>query len=298
MRNRYGVMAGVLLAIVVMASPSSVRAQSPQFLSSWSTPAAPLGLAVGPDGLLYVGEPAGPSTGLRLYGQDGSAHGVFLTGTEVHGLGFLSSGYLLAAEYVNEYIGVYPLAGGFRRILYWQGVYELYIAVDAQDRAYFTDDRNGQVALARTVGNGQILKQWAVPHPTGICLTNGLVYVASATSGTISSFMPDGTPVGSFPTGATAPQQLATDAAGDLLLADHGLHQLKCFRTDGTLVWTLGPIVPGYPYGTCDFMSVTVSTGGIIFAGDAINHRILRFTPQSTPVGLSSWGRIKALYRK
>jgi hypothetical protein len=169
------------------------------------------------------------------------------------------------------------------------------MAIDDQDNVFITDDTGDQVR--KFDSSGTLLAQWPTPHPAGVVFLNGLVYVAGMYNGTMSIYAPDGTPAGSFPTGCTWAEQLTADGSGNLLLADHGLHQLKNFSPGGTLLWTMGPNVPGYGPGTCDFFSVAPGPNNTILAGDFANRRILVLGWEVVPTKLSSWGRVKATYR-
>jgi DNA-binding beta-propeller fold protein YncE len=184
------------------------------------------------------------------------------------------------------------------RINTWNlpGLLALYLAVDGQDNVYVTDG-SGNTVRVFNGSAGVFVAQWTTPYPSGVACLNGLVYVAGMFNGVVSIFTPNGTPAGSFPTGCTWAEQLSVDPAGDLLLADHGLHQLKCFKPDGTLLWVLGPNVPGYAAGTCDFFSVVAGANGTILAGDYTNRRVLVLGEQATPASSASWGSVKARYR-
>jgi sugar lactone lactonase YvrE len=253
-------------------------------------------MAIDSNGLVYVGTQSGGAALAHVYNQNGTEIGSIGGGSpEVYGLGFLKSGELLVTEYYNRVVDLYSPGGSYDGGWSIPGSRALFMALDDQDNIFITDDTGDQIR--KFTSSGTLLAQWATPHPAGVVFLNGLVYVAGMYNGIMSIYAPDGTPAGSFPTGCTWAEQLSVDASGNLLLADHGLHQLKSFSPGGTLFWTIGPNVPGYEPGTCDFFSVAPGMGNTILAGDLTNRRILVLGWEVVATKSSSWGRVKATYR-
>jgi len=169
------------------------------------------------------------------------------------------------------------------------------LAADVANNVYVTEAASDKVQVFSK--NGGPLRAWSSPHPTGIAYRASVVYVVGQFDGLVHSYFPDGTPVGPFAHGLCCPQQLAVDADGKLYVADMSLGQLRCFDADGTVLWTLGPDVQGYPYNPARFVSVTVSSDGTIFAGDYDHRRIVVLGAGATPILRSSFGALKAHYR-
>ncbi|HEY6194784.1 MAG TPA: NHL repeat-containing protein [Candidatus Eisenbacteria bacterium] len=290
-------LAAVTLAALLPMAPPVEAAQPPALLASWSTGDIPTGLAIGPDGKVYVGGQDGGSALVRVFLQDGTPTGLIGAGNgqEAYGLAFLSDGRLLVAEYYRHVVDQFAPDGTNLGSWAVPGSNDLFLAVDGTDNVFLTDD-NGDMVRHFTSG-GALIAQWPSPHPAGIYCLNGLVYVAGMFNGLMSVYDAEGTPQGSFPTGCTFAEQLGTDGLGNLLLEDHGLGQLKCFQPDGTLLWILGPSVPAYGPGTCNFFSVALGNGGAILAGDYTNRRVLVLGSQTTPTAARSWSWLKARYR-
>jgi len=287
--------AAAILVLALTLGPATAGAQAPTFLTSWQTADIPLGMAIDAGGSVYVGAQDGGSARAHVYTQSGTPLGAIPGGNETYGVGFLHTGELLLANYYAHSVQVFGAGGAPLGSWPLPGSNALDLAVDELDNVYITSDNSDHVYKVDHAGSA--LADWSSPHPAGVAYLGGKVYVAGMWNGLVSVYAPDGTPSGSFPTGCTWAEQLSVDAAGDLLLADHGLHQLKCFKPDGTLLWTLGPGVPGYGPGSCDFFSVTPGAGGTILVGDYANRRVLVFGGQPTSTATSSWGRLKARYR-
>jgi hypothetical protein len=285
-----------LAAAALCLVAHAAAAQAPSLVRWWPTAEAPMGLAIGLDGRIYLGPQAGSSALVHIYGQSGTPVGVLGAGdgSEVEGIGILSNQNVVAMHSLDQFGYIFGPGG---TLLGFEGSRRRYLAVGPRDTLFITDDVDGVVRRCRILGNGAVLGKWATPQPSGICYLGGLLYVAGMTNGLISAFTTSGALVSTFPSGATSAQQLNPDGSGHLLLADHGAHQLKCFGTDGTLLWSIGPAVPGYPLGSCDFFSVAVDAGGTIFAGDQTNHSILVLSMQATGARSASWGRLKTLFR-
>ena len=241
-------MLALLFVSIAALSPQTAIAQAPTLITSWPTTDLPLGLAIGPTGLVYVGAQHGGSALAHIYTQTGTEIGsIGASSPETYGVGFLHSGDFLVLEYYNRIVNLFSPGGAPDGTWALPGVRALYLAVDDQDNVYVTDDNGDHVRKVNS--NGALVGEWATPHPSGVACMNGLVYVAGMWNGLISIYAPDGTPVGSFPTGCTWAEQLTPDGSGNLLLADYGLSQLKCFRPDGTLLWTWGRTFPATHLG-------------------------------------------------
>jgi hypothetical protein len=286
--------AATCLAVCCLASAAA--AGPPGLVRWWPTAETPMGLAIGLDGRIYLGPQAGSSALVHIYGQTGAALGALGggDGSEVEAVGVLSNQNVIAVHSLDQFGFIFGPGGTLQG---YEGSRRRYLAVGPRDTLFITDDVDGVVRRCRTLGNGAVIGKWPTPQPSGICYLGGLLYVAGMTNGLISAYKTSGAFVGAFPSGVVNGQQLNPDGAGHLVLADHGAHQLKCFSPDGTLLWSLGPTVPGYPFATCDFFSVVADANGTIFAGDFTNRAILVLSPQATPVRSSRWGQLKRLFR-
>jgi outer membrane protein assembly factor BamB len=169
------------------------------------------------------------------------------------------------------------------------------LALDESENVFVTDDEGDVVR--KFTPQGALLAQWTATHPSGVAYANGLVYVSEMFGGNMRIFSPTGVPQGSFPTGCTWSEQLFHDGAGHLYLADHGQHLLKCFSTNGTVLWSIGPTVAGYPFATADFFSVVVAADGTLFAGDFTNRNVLMFSPLPVSTIRNTMGGLKSRYR-
>jgi len=273
---------------------SVATAQVPTYLRSWPTfGALPLGLATAGTARLYMVDERGI---VWMYAQTGTtlcditSH----SGQEGYGVAVLSDGTVVAAEHTGPLVDrtsmfCVPISS-------WStGGPATYLAVDDADNVYVTEDISDKVQVFTKAG--AFIREWPSPHPTGIAIHAGVVYVVGRLDGVVHSYLLDGTPVGSFAHGLCCPDQLAADAFGRLYAADKSLGQIRCFAADGTGLWTLGPNVSGYPYNPARFVSVTVSGDGTIFAGDYDHRRFVVLGAGPTPALRSSFGALKAHYR-
>ena len=93
------------------------------------------------------------------------------------------------------------------------------------------------------------------------------------------------------------PYGVATDAAGDVYVADAGNNRIQKFTGTGTYItqWGSGGSGDGqfdYPKG------VATDAAGNIYVSDTGNNRIQKFGPEApTPTNATTWGRLKSLYR-
>lgn len=273
---------------------SAATAQAPTYLRSWPTfDVLPLGLASDGTTRLYAVDELGV---LWMYAQAGTSlcNITSHSGHEGYGVAVLSDGTIVAAEYSGPFVNrtskyCVPISS------WTTGGPPTYLAVDNADNVYVTEDNSDKVQVFTK--DGAFVREWPSPHPTGIAIHAGVVYVVGHLDGLIHSYMLDGTPVGSFAHGLCCPDQLAADANGRLYAADKSLGQIRCFAANGTALWTVGPNVSGYPYNPARFVSVTVASDGTIFAGDYDHRRFVVLGAGVTPALRSSFGALKAHYR-
>lgn len=286
------------LAMCELCGPRAAFGQPLAFIGSWPSVGLPLGLVLDAGGRLYMPNEHAANLALRVFTQSGVPLGIIGSGAgfECYGAAVLSDQTLIVSDYYGRRALRYAQDGSLLSQWWTGGDRAGRLAVDASDNVYIVDD-TGDV-VRRFSSEGVLLAQWPMAHPGGVACVNGLVYVTETFNGKVNIYTPDGVQQGSFATGCTFASQLYFDAVGGLLyLTDHGLHQLKCFTTDGTLLWTMGPAVPGYPYATTDLFSIVVAPDGTVLVGDYANRNVLIFSQLPTPAAKPTFGALKSRYR-
>jgi sugar lactone lactonase YvrE len=280
------------------SSTASAQTQPPVLQSSWPSTGLPLGLALDNTGRVYMAEEADWGLALRVFDLGGNPLAVFSTGGGIEGYGVVLTrdGSVLLADYYGCKVLRFGPDGSLLASWPTGGLRALFLALDESDNVFVTDDEGG--AVRKFSSQGALLAQWSSPHPAGIAFRGGYVYVAGMFNGIMSIYTPDGTAVTAFPTGCSMAEQLQFDALGLLYLTDHAAHQLKCFQTDGTRLWTIGPDLGQSQFTNVDFFSVAIRSDGLILAGDYAGRRVLVFGSPATPTIRSSWGSLKAKHRK
>jgi DNA-binding beta-propeller fold protein YncE len=187
------------------------------------------------------------------------------------------------------------------------------IAVDARGQVYVVDRVNNRVQ--KFDHGGRLLSVFGTPglgagqfnQPRGV-VTDGLgqVYIADSAANRIEKFDPSGRFLakwgrnGGDGTAGTGngefndPRGIATDAAGNLYIADHGNHRVQKLDTNGRFLLKFGRnggdgsagVAPG------EFnkpRKVAVDRAGNIYVADKGNHRIQKFDASGR--FLLKWGR-------
>ncbi len=296
--HRFWFNASVVACIALLATVSGPRdaaCQPPVFIGSWDSVGIPLGLALDAGGSLYIADEYN-GVGLRVFSQGGVPMSTFNPGgaIESYGIGVLSDQSIVFTDYYNRRVLRYSAAGVFMSQFATGGQRAAWIAVDESDNIYVTLDQDNKVR--KFTSTGALLAEWYVNHPAGLAYGGGQVFVTEMFNGNIQIFSSAGVPQGSFPNGATWAQQV-TYRNGQLFVADYGLKRLRCFSPAGSVLWTIGPNVPGYAFTTATMFSVVQAPDGTLFVGDFTNRQVLIFVPGPTPTARHTFGALKARYR-
>lgn len=242
-------------------SPSGNDPSNPNPSAPPSTFNEPWGVAVGPDGSVYVSD----TWNHRI--QKFTADGQFVKTWGVFGQGTAQDTF-------------YGPRG---------------IAVDAQGRVYVVDTGNKRVVVFDADGNyvtqfgSEGLDAGQFDEPVGIAIApNGIVYVADTWNQRIQSFAPsaDGltfAPLKQWDVAGWYGQSLdnkpfiAVDNKGRIFVTDPEGYRVIEYTTDGQLIQTWGDY--GDTLSTFGLAAgVTVDAEGRVWVTDAGNNRIMRFT--------------------
>jgi hypothetical protein len=255
--------------------------------------ARPSGVAVGPDGSLYVSD--GHNFRIRRVSPDGTITTVAGTGV----IGFSGDGGPATAARIGAPHG---------------------IAVDASGAIYFSDFTNHRVRKVAADGTISTVAGTGAPGytgdgiaatsarlfgPMGLALdASGNVHVADHANHRIRKISTDGTITtvagsggfgnagdGGPATSATLayPGGVAIDAAGRIVIADTENHRIRRVATDGTITTIAGTssgfsgdggaatsAALSFPFG------VEVDAAGTVLVADAFNHRIRAIASDGT----------------
>jgi DNA-binding beta-propeller fold protein YncE len=129
-----------------------------------------------------------------------------------------------------------------------------------------------------------------------LCLA--LAYLATPASAEVSGYVYV-TQWGSYGAGNGQfyyPGAVATDAAGNVYVADSWNHRIQKFTSTGSYATRWGLTGGGngqfaYPYG------LATDAAGNVYVADQYNHRIQVFGRDVTPTASVTWGGVKARYR-
>ncbi len=184
------------------------------------------------------------------------------------------------------------------------------VALDGSGNLYLPDDSNSRVVVLRS--DGSYLTEWGeygsgpgqFHFPLAIAVSpSGLVYVTDDDNQRVQVFTTSGVFVrqwGSYGYGQpgqfAGPWGIALDAGGNVYVADAGNNRIQVFTGTGEYLTEWG----SYGSGPGEFyrpIGVGVGPDGRIYVTDTWNSRIQVFGSLPTPTRPSTWGRIKVLYR-
>jgi uncharacterized protein (TIGR03663 family) len=270
---------------------------------------APKGIAIGPDGNLYIAdsqnhrvEVVSPNgTFIRAWGSQGTGAGQF---NEPWGIAVAPDGHVYVADTWNHRIQEFDATGHFIRAFGSTPVGQpglnpgqFYgpraIAIDSQGNLYITDTGNKRVEKFSPTGT--FLASFGAPgsdlgsfnEPVGIAIdSQGNFYVADTWNQRIEKFGPDFTPLLSWPVegwdsqSVTDKPYLAVDRAGHVYVTDpDGNHVLEYSST--------GQLIAAWGSAGSDLSSFQMPTGiavddqGNIYVTDSGNNRVMKFAPVS-----------------
>ena len=241
-----------------------------------------LGVAVGPDGLLYCSDNRGQVTILNRQGQVIRSFKV-KNGGSLIGIALSRTGNVIVSGINNGYISIYTAAGEFVRQFGGKGKDQGQLSKPCG----LTVNKEGHIFMAERGGHcvsvfteeGTFLYRFGhkgkaegeFNHPRYILITpDDLVYVIDTENNRIQVFQQNGQFIRQFGNGiVNYPRGIAVTSDGHIVVASYGANKLSIFTQDGQCVHEVTDIGLNGPRG------VAVDSDGLICIADLDNRRVV-----------------------
>ena len=240
-----------------------------------------LGVAVGPDGLLYCSDNSGQVTILNRQGQVIRSFKV-KNGVWLYGIALSRTGNVMVSDYWNSYISIYTAAGEFVRQFRGKGKdegqlsYPLGVAVNKEGHIFVVEWGGHCVSVFTEEGTFLYrFGHWGEAegefnHPTYILITpDDLVHVTDGNNDRIQVFQQNGQFIRQFGNGIVkGPRGITVTSDGHIMVASFGVNKFSIFTQDGQCVHEVTDIGLDGPRG------VAVDSDGLIYIADC-NSRVV-----------------------
>ena len=242
-----------------------------------------LGVAIGPDGLLYCSDNSGQVTILNRQGQVIRSFKV-KNGGWLYGIALSRTGNVIVSDYWNGYISIYTVAGEFVRQFRGKSKdegqlsYPLGVAVNKEGHIFVVEW--GGHCVSVFTEEGTFLYRFGhkgkakgkFKYPNCILITpDDLVHVTDGNNDRIQVFQQNGQFIRQFGNGIVkGPQGIAVTSDGHIVVASFGVNKLSIFTQDGRrqCVHEVTDIGLDGPRG------VAVDSDGLIYIADC-NSRVV-----------------------
>ena len=241
-----------------------------------------LGVAVGPDGLLYCSDNNGQVTILNRQGQVIRSFKV-KSGGWLYGIALSRTGNVIVSDISNGYISIYTAAGEFVRQFggkgKGQGQLSNLFGVAVNKEGHIVVAEWGGHCVSVFTEEGTFLYRFGHEgeaegeffYPNYILITpDDLVYVTDGDNDRIQVFQQNGQFIRQFGNGIVmVPKGIAVTSDGHIVVASRSANKLSIFTQDGQCVHEVTDIGLNGPHG------VAVDSDGLIYITDGNNRRVV-----------------------
>ena len=245
-----------------------------------------LGVAVGPDGLLYCSDNNGQVTILNRQGQVIRSFKV-KNGRRLFGIALSRTGNVIVSDYSNGHISIYTAAGEFVRQFGGKGKGKgkdqgqlsgpFGLAVNKEGHIFVAECGGHCVSVFTEEGTFQYRfghkgkAEGEFNCPGYILITpDDLVYVTDGGDNCLQVFQQNGQFIRQFGNGIVKyPRGIAVTSDGHIVVASWSANKLSIFTQDGQCVHEVTDIGLNGPYG------VAVDSDGLIYIADSYNNRVV-----------------------
>ena len=241
-----------------------------------------LGVAVGPDGLLYCSDSRGQVTILNRQGQVIRSFKV-RNGGELYGIALSRTGNVVVSDLDNGYISIYTAAGEFVRQFGGRGKDQgqlskpFGLAVNKGGYIFVVESKGHCVSVFTEEGAflyrfdhwGKAAGEFGFPRYILIA-PDDLVYVTDRDNHRIQVFQQNGQFIRQFGNGILkVPEGMAVTSDGNIVAASRSVNKFSIFTQDGQCVHEVTDIGLNWPFG------VAVDSDGLIYIADSNNRRVV-----------------------